>query len=101
VPPFHLLDPAALKGCCGLLRDIFGDRGNPLTANPAWLTWNSGTIPKLAEAIYHERAFDRLLILAYAIEEAGCDNEDMMNHCRQPGGHVRGCWAVDLLLRKE
>jgi hypothetical protein len=39
-------------------------------------------------------------ILADALQDAGCDNEDILNHCRQPGEHVRGCFVVDLLLGK-
>jgi hypothetical protein len=58
-------------------------------------------VVKLAESIYDERAFDRMPILADALEEAGCANADILAHCRQPGEHVRDCWAVDLLLGKE
>jgi len=58
-------------------------------------------VVKLAESIYDERAFDRMPILADALEEAGCANADILAHCRQPGEHVRGCWAVDLILGKE
>jgi hypothetical protein len=77
-----------------LLRDIFGNPFHPLTVDPAWLTPN---VTALAGAIYDERAFDRLPILADALEEAGCDNEDVLTHCRGPGPHVRGCWVVDQL----
>ena len=87
---------------CSLLRDIFG---NPFRPPPAmafsWLSWNDDTILKLAQAIYDDRVFDRLPILADALEEAGCTNADILNHCRQPGEHVRGCWVVDLLLGKS
>jgi hypothetical protein len=55
----------------------------------------------LAQAICEERAFDRLPILADALEDAGCTNADVLDHCRQPGEHVRGCWVVNLLLGKE
>jgi hypothetical protein len=55
----------------------------------------------LAQSIYTDRAFDRMPILADALEDAGCDNADILNHCRQPGEHVRGCWAVDLILGKK
>jgi hypothetical protein len=71
----------------------------PLPA--AILKWSDGTIPRLAQAIYDELAFDRLPILADALEEAGCTNADILAHCRQPGEHVRGCWAVDLILGKS
>jgi hypothetical protein len=78
--------------------------GNPFRANtisPPWLFWHEGTISRIASAIYDVRAFDRLPILADALEEAGCTNADILNHCRQPGEHVRGCWVVDLLLGKQ
>jgi len=85
-----------------LLRDICA---NPYRSLPKlegrWLIWTSGTIGKLACAIYDERAFDQLPILADALEEAGCTNADILNHCRQPGEHVRGCWVIDLLLGKS
>jgi hypothetical protein len=82
-----------------LLRDIFGPLPFRLvTICPAWQTAN---VVSLAQAIYGERAFDRMPILGDALEEAGCDNADILNHCRQPGEHVRGCWVVDLVLGKQ
>ena len=84
-----------------LLRDIFGNPFRPVAIEHGWLTWNDGTIPKIAQAIYDDRAFDRLLVLADALEEAGCTNADLLNHCREPGPHVRGCWVVDLVLGRE
>ena len=86
---------------CHLLRDIFGNPFRPVSADPAWLSWKDGTIPRLAQAIYDGRAFDRLPLLANALEEAGCDNADILNHLRGPGQHVRGCWSLDLILGKE
>jgi hypothetical protein len=83
---------------CRLLREVSGNPFRPATVDPTWLT---PTVVSLATAIYAERAFDRLPILADALEDAGCDNADLLNHCRQPGEHVRGCWALDLVLRKE
>ena len=87
---------------CDLLRDILGPVPfRPLPPlNPAWLAWDGGTVAKLAESIYEERAFDRLPILADALEEAGCDAAELLTHLRGPGPHVRGCWALDLLLGK-
>ena len=80
-----------------LLRDIFGNPFRPVVADPAWLT---PTVVAIASAIYEERAFARLPILADALEEAGCTDADLLLHCRTPGEHVRGCWAVDLVLGK-
>jgi hypothetical protein len=84
-----------------LVRDLFGNPFRPIALDPSWLSWNDGTIVKLAQAIYDERAFDRLLILADALEESGCSDQDILAHCREPGRHVRGCWVVDWLLGKE
>jgi hypothetical protein len=83
---------------CILLRCVVGNYFLPVTIDPTWLT---PTVQSLAESIYTDRAFDRLPILADALEEAGCHQPDILNHCRQPGDHVRGCWALDLVLGKE
>jgi hypothetical protein len=80
-----------------LLRDIFGNPFRPVTAVPDWLT---STVTQLAKSIYQDRTFDRLPILADALQDAGCNNADILAHCRQGGVHVRGCWVVDLLLGK-
>ena len=85
-----------------LIRCIFGPmlfRSVPL--NPHWLTWKDSTVPKVAQAIYDDCAFDRLPILVDALEEAGCMDANILGHCRQRGPHVRGCWVIDLLLGKE
>jgi hypothetical protein len=79
-------------------RDIFGNPFRPVAVDPAWLT---STAVGLAQAIYDDRAFDRLPILADALQDAGCENADILEHCRGEGPHVRGCWVVDLLLGKE
>jgi hypothetical protein len=84
-----------------LLRELVG---NPFKLVPdvtRWLTWNDGAVRKLAQAIYDDRRFGDLPVLADALEDAGCDNEDILNHCRNGGEHVRGCWVLDLLLGKE
>jgi hypothetical protein len=85
---------------CVILRDIFGSLFRPARVDPAWLAWEGGTAPRLAAAVYEERAFDRLPILADALEDAGCDQADLLGHLRGPGPHVRGCWTVDLILGK-
>jgi hypothetical protein len=84
-----------------LIRDLFGNPFRPVVLDTAWLSWRGGTVVKLARGIYDERAFDHMLILADALEDAGCDNADILDHCRRQGDHVRGCWVVDLLLGKE
>jgi hypothetical protein len=76
-------------------------QGETLYEPLPWLSWNDHTVPKIAQAIYEERAFDRMPILADALEEADCTNQEILNHCREPGLHARGCWVIDLLTGKE
>jgi hypothetical protein len=80
------------------IRDIFVNPFRPVAINPAWLT---STALALAQGIYDDRAFDRLPILADALQDAGCENNDILAHCRSVGPHVRGCWVVDLVLGKS
>jgi hypothetical protein len=84
---------------CHLIRDIFGNPFRPISFLPEWRT---STVLALAQGIYEERAIDRMPILADALQDCGCDNEDILNHCRdEKATHVRGCWVVDLVLGKE
>jgi hypothetical protein len=83
---------------CEMIRCVAGNPFRPVTFAPSW---RSETAVALASGIYAERAFDRLPILADALEEAGCDNGDVLTHCRGPGPHVRGCWVIDLVLGKN
>ncbi|VTR94890.1 Uncharacterized protein OS=Sorangium cellulosum (strain So ce56) GN=sce5710 PE=4 SV=1 [Gemmata massiliana] len=81
-----------------LLRDIFGNPFRPVAFSPAWRT---SIVVALAAQMYESRDFSTMPILADALQDAGCDNADMLDHCRGPGPHVRGCWVVDLVLGKE
>jgi hypothetical protein len=81
-----------------LLRDIVGNPFRPVAFDPAW---RSEVAVGIARGIYDERAFERMPILADALQEAGCEHPDILSHCREPGEHVRGCWVVDLVLGKE
>jgi len=90
----HQNEEAAL---CRLLRDIFGNPFRPVRFDSRWRT---STVLDLARTIYDDRVTDRMPILADALMDAGCDSEEIIAHCRQSGEHVRGCWAVDLLLQK-
>jgi hypothetical protein len=84
-----------------LLRDCFGNPFRPVALDPAWLAWGGGIVGRLARAAYEERAFDRLPVLADALEEAGCHDADVLGHCRGGGPHARGCWVLDLVLSKD
>jgi hypothetical protein len=82
-----------------ILRDIFGNPFRPVTIDPIWRT---STAVAIANGMYESRDFGAMPILADALQEAGCDSDDILNHCRAAGGiHVRGCWVVDLVLDKS
>jgi hypothetical protein len=81
-----------------VIRCIVGNPFRPVACDPSWRTT---TVVGLTDAIYTERAFDRLPILADALEEAGCTHPDVLAHCRGDGPHARGCWVVDLILGKS
>jgi hypothetical protein len=83
-----------------VVRDVVGNPFRPVRFEASWLLWSNGTVPKIGQAIYEERAFEWLPILADALLDAGCNNEHIIAHCRLLGTHVRGCWVVDLVLNK-
>ncbi|MDY3557355.1 hypothetical protein R5W24_006544 [Gemmata sp. JC717] len=83
---------------CALARDIFRTSFRPI---PFVQTWRTDTALLLAKQMYGTREFSAMPILADALQDAGCDNEDILGHCRGLGPHVRGCWVVDLVLGKE
>jgi hypothetical protein len=78
-----------------LLRDILG---NPFRRPPFEPSWRTPAVVALANGVYEDRAFDRLPVLADALEDAGCADSQLLGHCRGPGLHARGCWALDLSL---
>jgi hypothetical protein len=84
----------------GLLRDIAGNPFRPSSLNATRLNPRNGLVRSMARQIYEEHSFADLPILADALEDAGCDNREILDHCRGPGEHARGCWVVDLLLGK-
>ncbi len=80
-----------------LLRDIFGVPFGPVVFQANWRT---AAVRALAQELYDRRVFDRLPILADALQEVGCEDTAILDHCRKPGEHVLGCWVVDLVLGK-
>jgi hypothetical protein len=68
---------------------------HPVTCCPAW---RIDTALSLARQMYESRDFSAMPILADALQDAGCDNEDILTHCRWQEFHVRGCWVLDLVL---
>jgi hypothetical protein len=81
-----------------LVREVFGNPFRPVAIDPRWLAWGGGTVPRVTRAIYEGRRFQDLPVLADALEEAGCAEREVLDHCREADGHVAGCWLVDALL---
>jgi hypothetical protein len=86
------------RGQCSLIRDIFGNPFRPVALNPSWLT---STVLAIANGIHNDKAFDRMPILADALQDTGCDNEEILNHFRGPVPHTRGCFVIDLLTGRQ
>jgi hypothetical protein len=92
-----------------LLRDIFGPLPfRPVTIAPSLLQWREGLMVRLAQAAYGLRSLPdgllepvRLAVLADALEDAGCQDAEILGHLRGEGPHVRGCWCVDLVLGRK
>jgi hypothetical protein len=96
-PNFHAACTREERNQLALARDIFGNPFRPVAFDPRWRT---SDVIGLAKAIYDDNTFERMPILADALMDAGCEDEQVIGHCRGPGPHVRGCWVVDLILGK-
>jgi hypothetical protein len=85
-----------------LLRDVLGPFPfRPVRIHGSWLTWDRGIVPAIAKEVSKKRDFERLPILADALIDAGCTNDELLQHCRSKGSHVLGCWALDVVLCRE
>lgn len=92
----HFAGETALQ--CDLFRDVFG---NPFRKTEFDKSWRTSTVKALAKQMYDSREFGAMPILADALQDAGCDDEAILAHCREPREHVRGCWVIDLVLGKS
>jgi len=86
---------------CDVIRDVVGNPFQPCAVDPRWVAWNNGTVRGLARTIDADQDFSVLPVLADALEEAGCAERAMLDHCRSGGEHFRGCWVVELLLTEQ
>jgi hypothetical protein len=91
-----------------LLREVFGNPYRAVNLPSALLAWQDATVSRVARAAYDGRQLPegtldpaRLALLADALEDAGCTRAELLCHLREPGPHVRGCWALDLALTKS
>src|SRR5262249_28862582 len=83
-----------------LLREVAGNPFRPAAAEPLWLGWNDACVVRLARTIHADRRFEGMTILGDALEDAGCRDESIIDHCRAVEGHCLGCWVLDLLLAR-
>ena len=95
---FWEIDPSERHPHSVTIRDIFGNPFRAVTFNSEWRTLS---VVSLSQTIYDTRSFDRMPELGDALDRAGCRDQAIIDHCRQPSEHVRGCWVVDLVLGKE
>ncbi len=86
---------------CEDLREVIGNPLAVVVVRTEWLAWEGGIVRRMALEIYEERAFDRLPVLADALEDAGCAHDGLLRHCREMRAHRLGCWALDKLLGKQ
>lgn len=102
---FEKDDPhPSLENRAHLLRDVFDlmDGGlQTLLNSEGGRLWATETITKLAESIYDSRDFKLMPMLADVLEESGCTNVIIIDHCRSSLPHCRGCWVIDLILGLE
>jgi hypothetical protein len=92
--------PLAARGdrVSELIREVFANPFRPPVIEPGWLVCNHGAVEHIAEQIAASGNFTDLPILADALEDAGCRDEDLLRHCRESQTHVPGCWALDAVL---
>ena len=95
---FDQLKAGADRWIVSLLRAIFGNPLHPVVFDASWRT---STVVALASQMYASRDFSPMPILTDSLQDAGCEDERILGHCRGPGPHVLGCWVCDLILGKE
>jgi hypothetical protein len=79
------------------IHDVIGNPFRPAAFDAAW---RGDEVREFGNTIYHQRAFDKMVLLGDALRTAGCRSEEILDHCRVPGDHYRGCWVLDLVLGK-
>ena len=92
----HLARDEGRKDPCAVLRDVVSNPFRPVALAHAWLEANDSRVMVLARGIYESGRFADMPLLADALEQAGCSDEAILNHCRVATDHVRECWVVDL-----
>jgi hypothetical protein len=115
---FKTVDPATVDHISRALRsglDLLAGDGDGVHRLPGYVVlfddvephrvtccpeWRTSTAVAIARGMYDAREFGAMPILADALQDAGCNSEEILDHCRGPGPHIRGCWVIDLVLGK-
>src|SRR5262245_48695364 len=95
--PAHIVSETYPGVVLGVYRDLLPNPFTRIVWNPDWFT---STVRELAQVMYARREFSAMPILADALQDADCDNEQILNHCRAEKLHARGCWVLDAILGK-
>lgn len=83
-----------------IIRDVLGNpfmnRSN-YSIKKEWLEHDGGRVLEIANGIREGKVYANLTVLADALEEAGCDDYDLLEHCRHPNHdmHDVGCWVLE------
>ena len=108
---WHQANDHIRRRICAVIHEVIG---NPFQKWSRTAPWSEGgliqpdgrtvaltdTVRGLAETVHQLQAFDRLPILADALEEAGITDTALLAHCRSEEPHIRGCWALDVVRGK-
>lgn len=86
---------------CAMLRDLFGSLNGLPEFLPEWTKFRGQIVRQLATSIYQQRQMNDIAIIADVLEEAGCTDETILDHCRQDQRHYLGCWVIDQLLGRH
>jgi hypothetical protein len=84
-----------------LLREVIGNPFYTPQLDPSWIRWNDWTVRRLVREIDFEESYEEMPVLGDALEDAGCTEPDLLEHCRQTAPHFRGCWVLDLVLDRQ
>lgn len=98
--PVRLPNAPGCAACGGAGRFLVGTGGDAEAVRCRCCPWLTPQVLSLAQAAY-SGDWSATLPLSDALEEVGCDSACLLHHLRSPIPHVRGCWAIDLLLGKE